>query len=182
LLCFENKESKCSFLNTTLWKDRDEVLSNPFSTTPTKPIIKSCPVELIENKRCQTDLCDKDEDCFSGSCISQYCASKETVYLCNGTDETETKPVQCGKYHHMKCKNDDECVSPFKCKDGYCESYWYKSSYHRPNWKYIVLWCVLGVLLVLILIYAIWFIKKKCQNKKIEKEKSDIIVGNSTKV
>ena len=171
MLCLEEEEAPCYYLNNTLWNDHDKLIQNPLdaletSTTSSslKPIIKSCPEELIESHQCQTDRCDRDEDCFSGRCVAQSCATDQAVYICSGTEADEiNNPIQCGKYHHMKCNKEEECTEPFTCREGYCESWQYKSSYRRLNWKSILGWGCLGLMVVVVLatIPIVYMVRKK---------------------
>jgi len=77
----------------------------------------TCQKEAIDQKKCKTYKCETDNDCFSGLCYKNNCASPEIYYTCTSNPLNE---VSCNKVDGMLCTSDDECDG--KCKNNICRT------------------------------------------------------------
>jgi len=120
LLCSENENKNCVYLNETLW-DIEKEEAYPNYNVEEIPIVKTCTKEQIEKKECKTNTCQSDSDCLSNSCYLNSCAVTDVIYICNDILNNNGTSFECYKFNNMKCSLDNECSSIY-CDGGYCTS------------------------------------------------------------
>jgi len=125
-LCLDNNEKKCSYVNDVYDPMNDEIYIEYKNNKNinSKPILKTCDKNQIESGFCSTDECQKNNECFSGSCTDNICTKgKSTVYLCKGITTNSVMEFHCGKQNQMNCVKDYECFDKHCNRNGVCEHY-----------------------------------------------------------
>ncbi|ORX87226.1 hypothetical protein BCR32DRAFT_324573 [Anaeromyces robustus] len=102
-LCKEDENTKCIFIGTKEYNnDIDEIKYNNDSE---KLILKSCDKVNVDAKKCETERCTKDTDCFSGVCYSNSCIAEKPIYVCSDISVNDEKMgMNCKKQNQMKFK------------------------------------------------------------------------------
>ncbi|ORX85799.1 hypothetical protein BCR32DRAFT_290469 [Anaeromyces robustus] len=132
-LCSEDEKENCISLTFEAWKsydinedsedseDSDE--SDEIKVYPNKyrPIIRSCYKEELHTAylaklllpTCETEKCNKNDDCLFGNCFNSTCITETPIYKCNSKD------LDCKKANFIQCADDEECYSGH-CISGFC--------------------------------------------------------------
>jgi len=118
LLCTENENKNCVYLNETLWDIEKEKVYQNYNVEEI-PIVKTCTKEQIEKGECKTNTCHSDSDCLSNSCYLNSCVVTDMIYICNDILNNNGTSFECYKFNNMKCSLDNECSSIY-CDSGYC--------------------------------------------------------------
>jgi len=142
-LCINNNKKNCLYINSKVYNPINEEYHVEYRDLfqYSKPVLKTCRKDGIEDKSCKTERCEKNEDCISGSCSSNICLINYGIYLCKGTRRDNNMIFYCGKQAQMKCKKDEECFNQ-RCISSCCEN---SNSSVRPKlsksttWKIVTL-------------------------------------------
>ncbi|ORY25704.1 hypothetical protein LY90DRAFT_674801, partial [Neocallimastix californiae] len=116
LLCYDREDANCMYLNETIWDPFKEKLRDDFKNIQEIPLIKTCTIDEIIEKKCETKKCYENKDCFSGLCYSGYCATKETIYYCK---DYNSIGFTCKSFNNMKCLKNSDCSHTF-CNNSFC--------------------------------------------------------------
>lgn len=120
------------------------------------PILKICPPQNprgYNGYKCFTELCIKDEDCFSGMCQNGVCINNSkldyTIYRCSSVANSTTYSMRCGKVGGMECGSDVECYD-YNCQFSH-KSYCGISSGIKFTMeaKKLIIFIVIGIALLL---------------------------------
>ncbi|OUM61767.1 hypothetical protein PIROE2DRAFT_62287 [Piromyces sp. E2] len=120
-LCPENEKENCISLQSDAWKTYDITEDNDVHPEKYKPIIRSCYKEELHTNflakllspTCETEKCEKDNDCLFGSCYNSTCITETPIYKCRSKD------LLCKKANFIKCSADNQCNSGH-CISGFC--------------------------------------------------------------
>jgi len=127
-ICPEDENAYCHYVNSTIWDEKHEDvnyedLKDIIFRRESKPIMKTCTEEQVDEKKCKTKKCLNNEDCFSGVCYSNTCITNQLMYMCESSyEENDLYLLNCRKRINMKCDSDEECISS-DCDHGYCKKY-----------------------------------------------------------
>jgi len=132
-----------------------------------QPILKSCYKDFIDN--CNTEPCEEDSDCISGSCILNKCVSDTPVHLCTYTINKNVVSFYCGKQSNMPCSNNNECYSGL-C-NGVCMPPVVKNLHNNKNNRNKVLLGILIVVIVIFICTLLYYLKICYDNKKNKQAK-----------
>jgi len=120
-LCPENEKENCVSLQSDAWKTYDSSEENDIHPETYRPIIRSCYKEELHTNflakilapNCDTEKCEKDNDCLFGTCYNSTCITETPIYKCSSED------LICKKANFIKCSFNDECNSGH-CISGFC--------------------------------------------------------------
>ncbi|ORX76481.1 hypothetical protein BCR32DRAFT_329338 [Anaeromyces robustus] len=121
-LCIDDNQYSCILIDQSKFDLYKEEVKEKYKNTPeeeSKPILKTCNKENVDNKTCKTQKCEIDHDCISGSCYSNSCITTKDIYICQELVTNNLLHTYCKKQSQMKCETDEECFSG-NCISNYC--------------------------------------------------------------
>ncbi|ORX42569.1 hypothetical protein BCR36DRAFT_400282 [Piromyces finnis] len=130
-------------------------------------IFISCSEKSFKNGMCNTDICEKDSDCFSNNCVKGVCMVNDSnpSYICRTTKENSELKVKCLLAYEEKCNNDNECGDIASCsKDKICVIHNEKDENGNDFMKYII--SLIAIIYVIIILIAIYYVRKNNHNEK----------------
>jgi len=150
-----NVNESCVYVDATMYDLDEEVIREGFSKD-IKPILKICG-HTVNFKDCSTEKCNKNSDCFSGTCSNHSCINGENlnyeVYRCSVNDENQYS-MKCRKANGIQCGEDSECFSDICSKRSefkYCA----KTSSTKSVLKIILI--IIGILAEIYLLIALGY-------------------------
>eukprot|EP00833_Pecoramyces_ruminatium_P001726 jgi/Orpsp1_1/1175758/evm.model.c7180000055103.1 len=130
LWCKDDVNEKCININMDDYDAYNEKLLNKKIKTEPKPILTTCNIASVNEKKCKTPKCSKNEDCYSGSCYNNNCVADKDIYYC----ESSLNNVYCKKQIYMPCKEENECLSLI-CINETCQPEDYFDNEYMDNVK-----------------------------------------------
>ncbi|OUM56714.1 hypothetical protein PIROE2DRAFT_21589 [Piromyces sp. E2] len=122
-------------------------------------ILVGCSKERYKQKKCNTDTCNSDKDCFSNSCVNGVCMANKNnpIYLCRPVKENSEVKVKCLSSFEENCKNDSDCTSNASCtKDNVCVIERIEENNSQNYTTIIIIGIIAAIVVILILIFILY--------------------------
>ena len=162
--CKDDVNDKCININMDYYDSYNEKLLNKELKTEPKPILTTCNIESVDNRKCKTPKCQQNNDCFSGLCYKNKCVVNKDIYYC----ENSMNHIYCQKLNYMSCKEDNECLSSI-CINETCQPEDYNNANLKDN---IELGIFIAFLFLMVLLLQLYFNHLEKKKKVIKKKKN----------
>ncbi|OUM70318.1 hypothetical protein PIROE2DRAFT_1449 [Piromyces sp. E2] len=130
------------------------------STSTTKLIIESCPEEVRNIKKCFTQYCKDDSNCFSNRCVNNTCIANKNITTNICKLKVDRDEMICYKPALESCNNDKECYMGFCNEQHICSDKVVKKPYIDYT-IFIIIFIVIAVVVILLLLKKYCFTTPK---------------------
>ncbi|OUM57791.1 hypothetical protein PIROE2DRAFT_64802, partial [Piromyces sp. E2] len=144
-----------------------------------KVILHSCDAHMYKHNLCDTEVCETNENCYSGHCIHQTCmVNKERPsYMCrvDWLKEEEKPSMQCKGANGEKCSDNNDCDNINVCDDRFdvCASPLVAEHSDRDFPEYLFIGGVaIAMVVVIIIVVAVTLFVMSCIYVAIDELKS----------